>query len=386
MPLKALTIERILWRGRGLARLDSGKVVMVEPGVLPGEIVDAHIIREKKDYITARAHTLLAPSPLRRPHPCPHAPFCGGCTLGILPMSEALDLKQQILTDILTRSLHRHIDTTSLPPIQTLASSKAWRYRYRAQIHVHNHRPHFRKLQSNDLVPLRDCLLLTQPLGQALLQLSAALPNGRHTIAASPKDMRVCTERDTTPLALPFPHYGFDLMLSGRHFFQAHWELNQSLIHLVTQAVCDHQRVADLYAGAGNFSLPLAHRGIQVLAVESVPSAAHAGTKNAQRLGLSDLTFRVGNLSKDTIWKAIRSFSPTALILDPPRTGAKGIARKLLSIDSLTTMIWVSCDVVNTCRDLTPLLKAGWICQAITLVDMFPQTWHMETVFILVHP
>ncbi len=381
--LPNLTIEKILWRGRGLARLDSGKAVIVEPGVLPGEIVDAEVIREKKDFIAARPQRITTPSPLRRPHPCPHAGHCGGCMMGILPMSKALDLKKNILQDTLTRSLRRHTDTDLLPPIVTMASPRGWRYRYRGQIHVRNHQPHFQQVQSNDLVRLEDCLLLVRPLAQALERLSASLPDGRFTIAASPGDMSVCTEKDKATLTLPFPTQGFDLLLPGGNFFQANWELNQSLINLVTGAVSGHQRVADLYAGAGNFSLPMAHSGTRVLAVESVPAAARAGSQNAKRLGLTDLTFRTGDLSREKTWKSIRAFSPTAMVLDPPRTGAKGIADRLLAVDSLSTMVWVSCDVVNTCRDLAPMFDAGWTIQQTFLVDMFPQTWHMETVFIL---
>jgi 23S rRNA (uracil1939-C5)-methyltransferase len=371
--LHDLTIEKILWRGRGLARLASGKAVIVEPGVLPGEIVDAAIIREKKDFIAASPIRIHRPSPFRRPHPCPHAADCGGCKMGILPASRALDLKRDILDDTLTRSLRRHLDADRLPPIQTMASPRGWRYRYRAQIHVRGHLPHFQQVQSNDPVRLDDCILLARPLARALKTLSAGLPDGRFTVAASPKDHRVCSPQDQTALALPFPAYGFDLLLPGGNFFQANWELNQSLVRLVTQAVSGHERIADLYAGAGNFSLPLAFSGARVLAVESVPAAADAGTRNAKRLGLT----------RKESWKAVGAFKPTALILDPPRTGAKGIASRLMDLHTLSTMVWVSCDVVSTCRDLAPMLKAGWNLRETVLVDMFPQTWHMETVFIL---
>ncbi len=381
--LQHLTIEKILWRGRGLARLDTGKAVIVEPGVLPGEMVDVEIIREKKDFIAARPHALITPSPLRRTHPCPYWDACGGCTMGVLPMPEALSLKKSILKDTLTRSLHHHTDTTCLPSIQTLPSPRGWRYRYRGQIHVHNHRPHYKKLQSSELLPLKDCLLFVQPLGEALPDLARTLPDGRFTVAANPKDMRVCTERDRTLLTLPFVAHGFDLILPSENFFQAHWELNQTLVQQVTQAVKRHERVADLYAGAGNFSLPLAHTGHKVLALESVASATQAGASNAKRLGLKHLTFQTGNLAKDRTWQAVRDFSPTAIILDPPRAGARRIANKLLTIPTLSRMVWVSCDVVNTCRDLAPMLHAGWDIQDILLVDMFPQTWHMEVVFIL---
>jgi len=381
--LHDLTIEKILWRGRGLARLDSGKAVIVEPGVLPGEVLDAEIFREKKDYIAAEPIRIRHPSPLRRPHPCPHSSECGGCKMGIIPASKGLDLKKNILEDTLIRSLRRHMDMGQLPSIQTMASPRGWRYRYRGQIHVHNHLPHFQQVRTNDPVRLDDCHLLVLPLGRALQTLSAGLPDGRFTIGASPKDHCVCSQEDQTSLALPFSAYGFDLILPGGNFFQANWELNRSLVHLVTRAVLKHERVADLYAGAGNFSLPLACSGAQILAVESAPGAAHAGRQNAKRLGLDNLSFRTGDVSRKKTWETIDTFNPTAIILDPPRTGAKHIAARLLAVESLSTMVWVSCDAVTTCRDLGPILTKGWSLQKIILVDMFPQTWHMETIFIL---
>lgn len=381
--LPEVTIEKIMWRGRGLAHLKSGKAVIVEPGVLPGEVIKGEVIKDKKDFVQARATEIITPSDLRRPHPCPHADHCGGCRMGILPASKALKLKKTILEDTLTRSLRRSMDVSTLPPIRTIASPHGWRYRYRGQIHVRNHQPHFQQLESNDLVRLEDCRLLVRPLAQALLSQSSKLPDGRFTIAANPKDMAICSELTPGTITLPFPEYDFELMLPGDSFFQANWELNQTLVHRVVQAVSDHERIADLYAGAGNFSLPLARHGKILLAVESARNAVKSGKKNAQRLGLANVSFQAHDLSQHKPWDVITAFAPTALILDPPRCGAKNIAAKILNISSLTTMAWVSCDVVNTCRDIAPLLQAGWAVEDITLVDMFPQTWHMETLFIL---
>ena len=381
--LSDLTIEKIMWRGRGLARLESGKAVIVEPGVLPGEVIKAEVIKDKKDFVQARATEIITPSVLRRPHPCPYAVHCGGCRMGILPASKALELKKNILEDTLIRSLRRCMDIAALPSIRTIASPHGWRYRYRGQIHVRDHQPHFQQLESNDLVRLKDCRLLVRPLAQALTALSAELPDGRFTVAASPKDLTICSEQEPKIITLPFPEYNMELTLPGDSFFQANWELNQTLVHLVVQAVSEHERIADLYAGAGNFSLPLAVCGKTLLAMESAPKAVASGKKNAQRLGITNVSFQAHDLSKNMPWESIKAFGPTALILDPPRCGAKNIATKILNLPTLTTMAWVSCDVVNTCRDIAPLLQAGWAIQQITLLDMFPQTWHMETVFIL---
>jgi 23S rRNA (uracil1939-C5)-methyltransferase len=82
----------------------------------------------------------------------------------------------------------------------------------------------------------------------------------------------------------------------------------------------------------------------------------------------------------------VQDFAPRAAILDPPRTGAKGIGRTLSAMPSLERLVWVSCDAVNTIRDAKPLLEAGWTVSALTLFDMFPGTWHMEVLMVLDRP
>ena len=145
------------------------------------------------------------------------------------------------------------------------------------------------------------------------------------------------------------------------------------------------ERIADLFSGVGNFALPLASRGKSVLAVEGSAPAVDTGMRNAHRLGLS-VAFRDANLAKPGAWKMVTDFAPRAAILDPPRTGAKGIGRILLGMPSLERLAWVSCDVVNTIRDAKPLLEAGWTVSSLTLFDMFPGTWHMEVLLILDRP
>ncbi len=306
--------------------------------------------------------------------------------MGILPAADALQLKRAILEDTLIRSLRRSMDTDTLPPVETVPSPRGWRYRFRGQIHVRNHQPHFQQLESNELVRIQDCHLLVEPLAQRLETLSAKLPDGRFTVAASPQDLTVCSERDHQSLTLPFPDDGLELILPGNSFFQANWELNQTLIRHVVQSVADHEHIADLFAGAGNFSLPLARQGKTILAVESARNAVKAGKENAARLGLGNVSFQAHDLGRDKPWNIIRAFAPTAMILDPPRCGAKHIAEKIMHIPTISTMVWISCDVVNTCRDMAPLLQKGWEIRRILLVDMFPQTWHMETVFLMQRP
>lgn len=380
-----LKVEKLLWRGRGLARLESGQVVMIEPGVLPGETVCLRVTKSAKDFLQAEAVEVIDPSPLREAHPCPHAARCGGSRFGMVCPETGTRLKADILRDALPRALGR-AHGAAIPEPVIVPSSRGWRYRWRGQIHVRGGRPHAMAHASNDLVPLTDCHLLAEPLADAMPALAKGLPDGRFTIAASPDTGLAATERDNVLLPFSFPNFGLTLQLPPSTFFQANWALNQHLVRSTVDALHGFERIADLFSGAGNFALPLASRGKSVLAVEGSAPAVDTGMRNADRLALKSVTFRDANLAKPAAWKLVKDFAPRAAILDPPRTGAKGIGSTLLGMPGLERLVWVSCDVVNTIRDAKPLLEAGWTVSSLTLFDMFPGTWHMEVLIILDRP
>lgn len=384
-PLLTVRVEKLLWRGRGLARLDSGQVVMVEPGVLPGELVEASVTKTARDFLQAEAVRILEPSPLRTAHPCPHAERCGGSRFGMVAPLEGTRLKADMLRDALPRALGRELGA-SMPELEVVPSPRGWRYRWRGQIHVRGGLAHAMAHASNDLVPLTDCRLLAEPLAKAMPSLARSLPDGRFTVAASPDTGAAATERDRVLLPFSFPEFGLTVELPPSTFFQANWELNQRLVRAATDALRGFDRIADLFSGAGNFALPLASLGKSVLAVEGSAPAVRTGLDNARRLGLSTVGFRDANLAKPAAWKTVRDFAPRAAIIDPPRTGAKGVGRTLLAMPGLERLVWVSCDAVNTIRDAKPLLEAGWTVSALSLFDMFPGTWHMEVLMILDRP
>ena len=383
--LPPLRVEKLLWRGRGLARLASGQVVMLEPGVLPGEVVEACVTKAAKDYLQAEAVRIVETSPLRGIHPCPHAGECGGSRFGMVSPEAGLALKADILRDALPRALGR-AHGAELPDLVVVPSPEGWRYRWRGQIHVRGGIPHAMAHASNDLVPLTDCHLLAAPLASAMPDLARRLPDGRFTIAASPDTGQTATERDSTLLPFSFPDFGLTLELPPSTFFQANWGLNQLLVRAALEELQGFERIADLFSGAGNFALPLASQGRTVLAVEGSAPAVDTGTRNASRLGLSSVRFRAADLAKAASWDMVRGFGPRAAILDPPRTGAKGVGKTLLGMTGLERLVWVSCDVVNTIRDARPLLDAGWRLSSLRLFDMFPGTWHMEVLMVLDRP
>jgi len=377
-----LTVQNLVWRGRGLARLDNGQVVLIEPGVFPGEKVRVQVTQVKPDYLGAGWMEILDPHPRRRPHPCPLADRCGGCRFGWLPHSEQLELKTELMNRELRRALPReHHDR--IPLVQAVAGPKQWRYRWRGQMHVSRGQPCMMSLQGRDPLPCPDCLLLARPLSRQVARMCTGMDEGRMIMAASPRTHAAARSGDPVHLDLPLPAWGLDLKVPPDVFFQANWAGNQALVDYVLGHIDPTWEVADLYAGAGNFALALGQRGNRVLAMDSEPRAVQVGKDNARRLGLDHVRFVRRNLARESARRRLQQEGVQAVIVDPPRTGAGKKLVQTLDVPSLQRMVWVSCDVVNTCRDLKPFLAQGWTIGSIKIFDLFPQTWHVETVFIL---
>jgi 23S rRNA (uracil1939-C5)-methyltransferase len=375
-----LQAEKLIWRGRSLARLSSGQVVIVEPGAFPGEVLKAEVTKRKKDYLQARVLQILEPHPNRRPHPCFHSSICGGCPFGVLPNRVQLELKQGVLQAELARGLPAG---QRLPRCTALQSPKGWRYRWRGQVHVRGGRPHSKALRSDREIPVADCFLLARPLGRSLHSLSGNLPDGRHTIAASPLDNTAVPGSSGATLQLPLTGLDRPWRIPAGTFFQANWSMNQDLVRAVSALLQPCGAVADLFAGGGNFALPLARQGHEVLAVEADPSAVAASRANARRMGLNSLQAVQADLTRRPVRELLARFNPDAAIVDPPRAGGGRHIAGLADMDSLRRIVWISCDVVNSARDLKPFLRRGWEVTSLKLFDMFPQTWHMEVVMVL---
>ncbi len=380
--LMRLRVEKLIWRGRGLARPADAPVVIVEPGVLPGEEIQARITKRHKDYLRAKCETVLEPASERRPHPCPASPACGGCRFGITSQRTQLALKQAIMADTLRRHLGKEVPASVLESPQVVPSPKGWRYRWRGQLHVHQGQPHLLGQGSHAKVPIERCLLFARPLAEALPRLARDLPDGRHTVAASPVDHAVASALETHRLSLPLPG-GLAVDVLPQTFFQANQSLNPALVEHIRSWCPAGSRVADLYAGAGNFGLPLAQAGNPVFAVEGDGPALQAARTTAARSGLDHWQGRQADLRHERAWKHILEFQPDVVVADPPRSGSGPVCRHLLHIPSLERIIWISCDLTNSARDVRSFLTQGWQLTSLALFDMFPQTWHMEGVFIL---
>ncbi len=380
--LNEVRIEKWVYGGEGLARLD-GRVILA-PFVLPGETARV----ELRDGVHADLAEVLTPAPERIAPPCPLFSHCGGCQYQHAPYEFQVARKVEILREQLRRvgkiDYQGEIETVSGP---------AYGYRNRVQLHIANGRIGYLAARSHELVPVtEECPVSSPRLNQALAMIRDRIHDPRfpkfvHSIElfTNESDVQINALEADRPVARSFYEwcestvaleYATSLgtfRVSPRSFFQ----VNRFLIEaLVEKALGEAAGAAalDLYAGVGLFALPMARKFESVTAVESASSAARDLEVNAERAGLKVQT----ELSRTEDYLAKLEKAPDFVLADPPRSGlGKSVVAHLarLAPERLTI---VSCDPATFARDLAAL--SGYTMEQLILVDVFPQTYHLETI------
>ena len=415
-----LHIERLANDGRGIAFLD-GRTWFVA-GALAGEEVEARVLGARSQVVEARAERIFTRSEQRRAAPCSHAGQCGGCTLQHLPHSEQLALKQRTLAEQLLRVANVAPDEWAPALV-----GPEFGYRRRARIAVRwdvkskQLAVGFRAAASQDIVAIADCPVLVQPLQTLLSALPEVLrglrkPRAlgrveifsgtamallvRHTAPLGDEDVarlqHFCQaqnaqlwlqgEGDPQPqqadAELGYRLESWNLQLAYRpgDFVQVNGPVNEAMIAqaLAWLAPQAGERVLDLFCGLGNFALPLAQRVAEVVAVEGVATMVARAQQNARSNGLENLHFYQADLSNplDGAWMQ-KGFS--AVLLDPPRDGAFAVVKQIAALGA-ERVLYVSCNPATLARDTAELLKQGYRLKRAGILDMFPQTAHVEAM------
>lgn len=387
-----LDIEKLVYGGEGLARLD-GQAVLV-PFVLPGERVEVTTQRVKTGLLRGSDQRVLQQSPERVIPRCEYFENCGGCHYQHAEYRLQLEQKREVLRETLQRlGGLRYDDEISV------LSGDPWFYRNRIQLHFDERRAGFHKTGSHDLCAIDHCYISSPVLVEVIAKLQAAVKEPQWPeflrsleLFTNESEIQLNVIDTTRPVAARFFEWcgtfipllaagpieyaaaDFRYRISRGSFFQ----VNRFLILALVQEVMDKRsgkHAVDLYAGVGLFSLPLASRFETVDAVEQGGPAYRDLEWNA---GQSAANLRAIRATAEEFLRQI-SETPDLIIADPPRAGlGNDVTKELLRIKS-PQLTLVSCDPATLARDLKKLVSEYRIAR-LTLLDLFPQTYHFEVV------
>jgi len=424
-----LHIESLDAEGRGVARNAEGKVVFVE-GALPGERVEVQLLRSKPKFDLAKATVVQRESSARRAPRCRYFGVCGGCATQHIDARTQLAAKQRWLEDCLQR-----IGKVRPEAVLPIVYGAEWGYRHRARLTVRRVAKKggvlvgFHERRSSYVVDMLSCEVLpprvsrliprlrelveTLSIRQRLPQIELALGDAvdvlvfRHLEpleAGDEQKLRALADEERVsvwlqpagpdsahpfhPLPAPaldyvLPEYGLRIAFRPTDFTQVNHGVNRVLVSRAVRLLDPQpgERVGDLFCGLGNFSLPLARMGAQVLGLEGSATLVERARENAAANGLQDLAgFDVADLYREGAggFAVLGPFDK--LLIDPPREGAAE-AVKALPDAWPRRVVYVSCDPATLARDAGVLVHAkGFRLAAAGVVNMFPHTAHVESI------
>ncbi len=399
-----VNLESLVHGGEALGRAE-GLVCFVDGGV-PGETVEIAVTARRRGYVRGSVTRLLEVSPDRADPPCPYFGPCGGCQWQHLGYARQLAAKR----DILEEQLQRQRLQLPARPIDVYGMADPWHYRIRGEFHV-LHRDGrislgFYRKRSYRTLPIDDCLIhdrrivtALQPFARAIAAHAPDLQTIQLTVSPSAPELlwQGHPARSAPPAvglavgaALPDLHVtddsiglideGRSFRLRSEVFVQVNPRQMDVLYRLVVEALAlqGHERLVDAYAGIGILSARLAARAREVWCLEAHPIAVRLGRLNAQVNQQSNLHYLPGKAEESL---AQLPFPVDGVVLDPPRAGCdRAVLEALLRLRP-ATLVYISCDPASLARDLSRL--SGYAIERLHVVDMFPQTYHVESVAVL---
>ncbi|MCK0508756.1 23S rRNA (uracil(1939)-C(5))-methyltransferase RlmD [Aromatoleum anaerobium] len=422
-------IESLDHEGRGVAHVD-GKVVFVE-GALAGERVEYTVYRQRPSYDLAEVTRIIKASAQRVVPRCEHFGVCGGCSMQHLDSVAQAAAKQRVLEDALW-----HVGKVRPGIIYAAIHGPSWGYRYRARIGVRVVPKKggvligFHERRSSYIADMRSCAILPSHVSGMLpalhelvggLSIADRLPQieiaigdtttvlvFRNLLPLTPADeARLAAFADehgvqvwlqpgapatahplhpkgAAPLAYTLPEFDVAMAFQPTDFTQVNIDINRLLIRRSLQLLDPRpgERIADLFCGLGNFSLPIARRGATVVGVEGSESLVRRAAKNARRNGLHGRSeFHAANLFEATEDSLAALGRLDKLLIDPPREGAIAVVKALSALQSPARIVYVSCNPATLARDAAVLVhEKGYVLRGAGIANMFPQTSHVESI------
>ena len=374
-------VEKLIAGGDGLARFEGIPIFI--PRSAPGDRLRIRLVERRPDYGRAEIVEILEPGPGRREPPCPFFGSCGGCDLQHLED----DVQMQLKVAAVEETLRRIGGLADEMPIRTVAG-QPWGYRVRTQLHTARREGAmdvgYHSRRSSEVVAVDRCPVLVPELEATVRSLPGYLGE------EGPRRLDLLVGEDealsTAPVVPGLPHGDvrlrvgdLDYRLDARCFFQAHRQLLPTLVETAVGSWSGAEAF-DLYAGVGLFSLPLARNYGRVTAVEGDRVAARYARRNAREHRFKQL---------EVVSRAVEGWidelpeGAERVIVDPPRSGLSRPVRAVLGKKAPQRLTYVSCHAGTLARDLRDLTSVYSI-EELVLLDLFPQTGHMEAVAQLV--
>ncbi|MGO9614674.1 MAG: 23S rRNA (uracil(1939)-C(5))-methyltransferase RlmD [Dissulfurispiraceae bacterium] len=407
-----LDVDSPAYGGISIGRWGS-KIVFVK-GALPSETVEVKIEAEKKDYYIASVVQIHKASPYRISPTCQYFTSCGGCHLQYLSYGQQISLKEAVLADCLKR-----IASIDIPISPSIFSNSPWGYRRRGQFKVSFTGIGFHREKTREIIPIYGCPLVVDEINACLGKLGSMMEdfpklfhgiteiqltcgdgvigliktkNGQihdmpllrellpksglaGAVVQQKDSYKMCYGRRNITLALHNLRY----VVSPMTFFQSHWALNQIVVQLVKDSLQPLKglRILDLYAGAGNFSLPLASDAEEVIAVEENAYAIDDAMRNAKINSIKNCRF-----IRSSAEHLVPASPVNIVIVDPPRAGLTKKAIDTICDLMPERIVYLSCHPATFARDLKRFLVTYDI-ESVRMIDFFSQTYHIEAIAFL---
>jgi 23S rRNA (uracil1939-C5)-methyltransferase len=413
-----VSIESLAYGGKAVARHE-GRVVFV-PGSVPGERVRARLTADHGSWCEAELVEVLDKGPSRVDPPCPIVADCGGCPWQHVDYATQLASKETAVVE----AFRRIAGLADVPLRPIVASPDTFGYRNRLSLRFEGGRIGFYQSRTNRLVPVPDCMLAEDDVRAALPEVerflatlgtrvmrveiaSRGLLPGVSVAVQSAGRLRhgdtlaahALVEDRRSPVRGLVMHgrgwkrswgdprrrfevaTGVTVDFPGASFGQVNTRANLDLVRMVVERCTETppERLVELYAGAGNFSFAIAQRAGRVLAVDEDEGAVEAGRAAAREAGLRNLRFAA---ARAEAWLAEARDPVDVLLVDPPRSGLAAAAGAAASLGA-PRVVYVSCNPSTLARDVRTFAASGYRVLTVAPIDLFPQTFHVETVCTL---
>ena len=385
--LQTVRIERIVAGGRGLARLPDGRALMAAFAA-PGELVEVEVERIHRDYVEGVVTNVLEPSRSRAEPECALFGDCGGCQLQHLDYPAQLAAKEGIVREQLAR-----IGGIPDAPVRPVASAdEPWGYRNHMRFTAGRRfgDAGFIHRRGRGLLTVKQCPIADPWVNDVLPRLQGRA-RGLHQIQlrrnAATGSTLIAPALEALPDESGQDHYveelaGRRFRVSASSFFQVNSAQAERLVQLVAGELPRAGRLlVDAYAGVGVFAAIFAERFERVIAIEESPSALRDAEVNLD--GVANVEFRRAKV--EALLPELAE-EPDVVLLDPPRAGCAPEVLDALTALAPPTVVYVSCNPTTLARDLRRLIDGGYALEAVTPIDMFPQTAHIECVSRLTRP